>query len=209
MNMSIRFLFLLFILFLCSFACSKKGDEYLPLSKVGQSTEGALKLITVNGVEYEGKQISRVENEETLNGKKYFKTVTTVTGDLQKILSRLGGRTEFTSYERRTDEALYLVDDDKHKDIPEYIYFPIPLEIGKKWTAQTPYGIESSEVETIETVELSSGKYENCLKVHRIRGIGNERVESFDYLAPNIGLIKNEVKGQLFTVQYFYERRTP
>jgi hypothetical protein len=136
--------------------------------------------------------------EEVINGKTYRKYVSKVQGVSMDEQAP-------TDYMRTTPQGLYSIEGD-NKDKPEYLDYPFPLKVGTTWTRVTPEGEEKCRVEGVETVELPTQKYEDCLKiVSKLEGA--EPRETVEYLAKGVGTVKwvgngPAYKGEVLLVRY-------
>ena len=102
-------------------ACSKpKGSEYFPSPRVGSRSEFAVELGGLLGVQH-ASTVSRVDEETTIQGRNYFKSISTFSG--------IPGVDQQTSYSRVAPEGVYILDGDdlakpKYLDTP---FFPWEL----------------------------------------------------------------------------------
>ena len=131
----------------------------------------------------------RNDGEEVIRGKAYFKLVTVFAG--------IPGAESQVNYYRRTDEGIYSISG-KHKDQPEYLETPFPLQVGKNWTVKTSDAELTYRVEGVETAELFDKSYDNCLKVS-FSGSRNSmgtkvQIEGYSYRAPKVGEVKSVTK---------------
>jgi len=155
------------------------GEEYFLEPPIGARWEYSLEnMVPFLGVQ-KGKVLRRVDGEETINGKTYFKTVT--------VFSGIPGRESYHYYWRKGPDGLYEIDG---TDLPEYLDTPLPLTVGMNWTVQYPNEQQKCSAEAIETVELFDRKYENCLKI----SFAGEGYSGYSYYAPDVGLVKRVIK---------------
>lgn len=164
--------------FLILSACAKQqGEEYFPKASTGAQWEYLLQYATPAGSQ-NGKLLIRIAGEETINGKKYYKQVSVISG--------LSSQETQTSYNRRAKDGIYKIDSTQ-KDKTEYKSIPFPLTVGSVWTVSMPDGQMKFRAEKIETVELFNRKYENCLRISYQFDSKSVHVEGVTHLAPDIG----------------------
>lgn len=160
-------------------ACMKpKGSEYL--GKSGGRYEYSIEFAGLTGVQH-ASMFVRSDKEETIQGKRYTKIVTSFSG--------IPGLDQSVSYSRSTGHGTYTIDGDS-KDKPEYLDTPLPLEVGTHWTSTGPTSKTSYEVVGLESMDTANETYENCLKITFKRTDNNGLTEGTEYLAPKIGLVK-------------------
>ena len=167
------------VLLILSACVKQQGEEYFPKASTGAQWEYSLVYETPAGVQ-KGNIVIRIEGEETINGKKYYKQVSLISG--------IPGEKPQISYNRRTKEGIYKIDDN-HKDKLEYLMIPFPITVGKTWTVQSPDGQTHYRAEKIEPLTLPSRKYENCLRLSFMVDREAMHIEGFSYLAPDVGEI--------------------
>ena len=72
---------------------------------------------------------------------------------------------------------------------------PYPIEIGKEWKITTKKGQGHSRIVGKKDVFLIDRTYRNCLEIHSEGwSVKNGKVESTDYYAPGVGLVKRIAK---------------
>ena len=179
-------LVLLIVVCLTLTACSKpKGSEYFPSPRTGSRSEFAIELGGLLGVQH-ASMISRVDEETALQGKRYFKSVSTFAG--------IPGLDQQISYSRVAPEGIYVIDgDDPTK--PEYLDTRFPVTVGGSWESIGPTSRTSYSVVGIETVDIPLRTFKNCLRLAFKRQDKSGLTEGTQYLAPDIGLVKMVATG--------------
>jgi hypothetical protein len=161
-------------------ACAKQqGEEFFPKASIGAQWEYTLVYETPAGAQ-KGRIVISIDGKETIHGETYYKQVSLISG--------LPGQKPQISYNRRTKEGIYKIDDN-HKDKPEYLMIPFPIAVGSTWTVQSPDGQTYYRAEKIEPMTLPSRKYDNCLKLTFKVDREAVHIEGFSYLAPDVGEI--------------------
>ena len=176
--------------------------DYNPMSVgsiweyVGKMTTGAGKIITVKSKGF-------IEGTETINGKEYYKLVTTYEGSP-------GFPPKTVSYLRKADDGIYLVAGER-KDKPELLSTPLPLKKGTRWklASHSPSLKGEYQVEGIETVVLNGVTYEDCLKIYLQQENDGVKGERVDYVAPNVGVIKQLVTFGDILIEVSLDKYTP
>lgn len=176
-------------------ACAKqKGEEYFP-----EASNGALWQYALN---YEspteksnGNMVIRIDGEETINGKNYYKEVTAILGNPHPEIC----------YKRNTKEGIYRIDG-KHKDKPEYLVTPFPLKVGNSWTVKTPDGFIRYQAQKIVPVNMPNRKYENCLRISFQGERESMHCEGLSFLAPGIGEVLYIQKIGENKLMYYLEK---
>jgi hypothetical protein len=183
-------------------SCMERHEvDYNPMSVgsiweyVGKMKTGSGKIVTV-------KSKGLIEGKETINGKEYYKLVTTYDGSP-------GFPPKTVSYLRKTKNGIYLISGEQ-KDKPELLSTPLPLKKGTTWqlASYSPSLKGEYRVEGIETVVLNGVTYKNCLKIYLQQvndGVKGERV---DYVAPNVGVIKQLVTFGDISIEVYLEQFT-
>lgn len=161
--------------------CSKpKGSEYFPSPRIGSRSEFAIELGGLLGVQH-ASMVSRVDEETTIQGKSYFKSVSTLSG--------IPGVDQQISYSRVTPEGVYVLDgDDLTK--PEYLDTPFPVGVGNSWESIGPTSKSNFSVVGVETVDTPTRTFKNCLRLTFKRQDKSGLTEGTQYLAPGIGLVR-------------------
>jgi hypothetical protein len=174
------YVILVIILLLALSACSKKpqeGENYFPKTSKGARWEYGIRFSTPAGVKMGGMLIS-IGDDETINGKTYYKQITLTKG--------VPGPETHVSYNRRSKEGIYKIDMNA-PDKREYLTTPFPLKVGSTWSTETSGGKTQYKAEKLETIELNKTKYENCLKVSVQVDKGMQHFEGVTFFAPGIG----------------------
>jgi hypothetical protein len=178
-------------------SCAKQqGEEYFPKVSAGSQWEYVLQYATPAGTQ-NGKLLIRIAGEEKVNGKKYYKQIS--------IISGLSGQETQTSYNRRGKDGIYKIDNIE-KDNLEYKSIPFPLTVGSVWTITTPDGQLKYRAEKVETVEMLNRRYENCLRISYQVDNKGVHVEGVTHLAPGIGEVACVQKMGENEVTYVLDR---
>jgi hypothetical protein len=184
-------------------SCMEQNElDYYPMSigskweYVGKMKRGPGKIISV-------KSTGLIEGRETINGNEYYKLVTVYEG-------APGFPPKTISYLRKTKDGIYLLAGEQ-KDKPELLSSPLPLKVGKTWKLATHSPTVKGEyrVEGIETVSLNDEQYEDCLKIYLQQETNRVKGERIDYVAPNIGVIKQLVTFGDVEIEVYLEKFTP
>jgi hypothetical protein len=176
--------------------------DYYPMSigfeweYVGKMKRGPGNIISV-------KSTGRIEGKETINGKEYYKLVTVYKG-------APGFPPKTVSYLRKTKDGIYLLAGEQ-KDKPELLSSPLPLKVGKTWNLATHSSTVKGKyrVEGIETVSLNDKTYEECLKIYLQQETDGVKGERIDYVAPDIGVIKQLVTFGDIEIEVYLKNFTP
>lgn len=177
-------------------ACSKQGEEYFSAPAEGHPLQYVIQFGTLLGTQ-KAQMITRREGDETIDGKKYYKVVSVVSG--------FPGAEPEVSYCRRASTGMYCISG-KHKDKPEYLGVPFPVTVGTTWTTSSPDGKVEARAESIETVDLFDRKYDKCLKVTESGTSNGKAFTATAYYAPGIGLVKSIAKVGDVTLDYELEK---
>lgn len=190
-------------LFLLASCGEAKKLDYHPMS-LGAQWEysgtmrfGSGEVVSVTSVGY-------IVEKEMLQGKEYFKLITTYEGDA-------GTPPQTVSYLRKTEEGIYLIAD-AHKDKPELLSTPLPIKTGRTWALASydPRVKGTYRVEGKETVYVTGGKkYEDCFKIFLQQEKDGTSGERLDYIAPNVGMVKQLVTFGDISIEVNLERYTP
>ena len=175
----------LLVIFLSS--CLKYDEvDYHPMS-VGSKWEYTGKVKLGSGKVFTVKSTGLIEDREIINGKEYYKLVTTYEDSPVSP-------PQTVSYLRKARDGIYLVTGEQ-KDKPELLSNPLPLTVGKTWglPSHSPAVKGEYRVEGIETIFLRNTRYEGCLKIYLQQENDGVKGERIDYVAPNIGVVKQLV----------------
>jgi len=164
------------------------APDYTPKPKSGAVSHYTIQFQAILVGAQTGKATARVMGEETINGKTYKKTIVAFTG--------IAGLDQTTAYNRYDADGEYEIDG-KHRDIPEYLVMPLPIAVGKAWSAMTGDGKKNFKAESIEAVLINDKTYDACLKVTYMMDGG---VQGTDYYAPGVGLVKSIFNSGLANV---------
>jgi len=150
------------------------------------------------------KSVGYIAEKEMLQGKEYFKLITTYEG-------AAGTPPQTVSYLRKTEEGIYLIAAE-HKDQPELLSTPLPIKTGRTWelASYDPTVKGTYSVEGKETVYVTGGeKYEDCFKIFLQQEKDGTRGERLDYIAPNVGMVKQLVTFGDISLEVNLKRYTP
>jgi hypothetical protein len=132
------------------------------------------------GVEH-ASMVTRVDEQTTIQGKRYYKMIITFTG--------IPGLDQQISYSRSTPEGVYTIDGDS-MDKPEYLETPFPVSVGSSWTSVGPSSRGTYHALDLETVETGNETFKDCLKVSVKTDGKTGSGEGTEYLAPGIGMVR-------------------
>lgn len=175
----------LFVLTICNalafaFACDQTiGKNYFPLANNAR-WEYMGRFNSASGQNYNISAKSRVDGETLINGKRYFKYVTTV--DFSSVPS-ISKAIEDVRYYRVSEDGVYVLpgNDPSKRELLE---MPLPIPVDLKWMS----GTTEVHAERLGTIRVGSREYRDCLKVTFKLADGMHRTEN--YLVPNVGIIK-------------------
>ncbi|GEM_PF-1118612 len=157
------------------------GHKYFPLVD-GSKWEFIYEFSNAYGIQ-KGKKIVRVDGQETINDKVYYKLISAYSG--------IPGAESDVSYYRYSSEGIFYL---SSKDKSEILYLPNKLEVGTTWIIPFHRGDTFCRVESMESAELFDRKYENCFKITFERTEKDEegkyKIKGYEYLAPGIGTVK-------------------
>jgi hypothetical protein len=113
------------------------------------------------------------------------------------------------SYLRKTEDGVYLVAGEQ-SDKPELLSTPLPLKIGTTWklASHSPSLKGEYRVEGIETIVLNGVTYEDCLKIYLQQENDGVKGERIDYVAPDVGVIKQLVTFGDVSIEVYLEKFT-
>src|SRR5262245_25315804 len=118
--MRLKTAFWMALLLVTFYGCSGgPNKDYFPYHDGARWEYAVEAMVPFSGVQ-KGKVISRVDGEETINGKKYYKLVT--------VYSGIPGAEAEVLYLRKAKDGIYKIDG-KYKDNPEYLLVPLPLAV--------------------------------------------------------------------------------
>lgn len=185
------------VLILSLAACSKQpGENYFPMSDGSRWEFSIQDSRNVPGAE-KRKVVVRIDGDEEIQGKKYHKEVT--------VFSGIPGAEASISYCRIAKGGIYEISG-KHKELPEFLYIPFPLEVGRSWTVQEPEATTSYRVEGKETVELFDRKYDDCLKISFSVEAKSGAYDGVSYYASDVGCVRNVVKNRGLTTEFVLDK---
>lgn len=195
--------FIVSILAMLSPACLQQNEaDYHPMA-VGSRWEYSGEMRYGSGEVFRVKSVGSIQDTEVINGEEYYKLTTTYEGSP-------GMPPQTVSYLRKADNGIYLIPEDQ-KDKPPLLSTPLPLRVGKTWQLQSHSpGVKGSyRVEGRETVALPGKTYEDCLKIYLQQEKDGIRGERLDYVAPNIGIVKQLVTFGDISLEVHLAHYTP
>lgn len=164
-----------------SSACAQAlgGKDYFPLSD-GACWEYSGQFHSSRGATYGTRLTSRVDGEILINGKRYFKYIST--GDYYGAPPPLK-RVEDTRYYRFAEDGIYvrLVADPTK---PELLELPLPIPGDLKWLS----GTTEMKAERAGTLQIGGREYRDCQKV-TFKGADGVHTTT-NYYAPGVGVVK-------------------
>jgi hypothetical protein len=169
------------LLFASSSACAQAlgGRDYFPLSD-GARWEYTGQFHSSRGETYGTRLTARVDGEILINGKRYFKFVST--GDYYGASPPLK-RVEDVRYYRFAADGIYIrptADPTK----PDLLELPLPIPGDLKWLS----GTTEVQAEHAGTLQIGGRRYKDCLKVTFKLADGVHTTTN--YYAPGIGIVK-------------------
>jgi len=177
--------------------------NYHPMS-VGTQWEYSGTMKRSTGEVFTVKSIGSIVGTEIIHGKEYYELITTQeAGDTTPPQS--------VSYLRKTATGIYIIPAEE-KEKPELLSTPLPIKKGSTWklASHSPSVKGTYRVAGRETVYLPGGtKYEDCLKIFLQQEKDGVRGERLDYIAPNIGMVKQLVTFGDISLEINLERYTP
>ena len=156
-----RHCFALLLLLQVVAGCSKPtASEYFPKPKNGATWEYKLQFMSAvyGGGVQSGKTVIRFDGTETIRNQQYLRRVSVTTG--------IPGSNPKTRYYRYAPDGIYVVDP-SDKDLREYLYIPLPIDVGRSWTT----GAGSSHFSITYKGRREDGEYERTMWF--AKGIGN------------------------------------
>jgi len=186
---------LLFVLFACSEP--QEGEVYFPKSAKGSQWDYLFRYQTPEGKILNGRMMVSIEGKETINGKKYYKQ--------SSVISGIQGAAPQYSYSRRTKEGIWRIEGVTPND-REYLSTPFPLTVGKTWSVKSSDGVMNFVADRIETVKPLGKEYEDALKVYFSGDKGASHIEGYSYFAPHIGEIWTRIQIGNVGVEYILDK---
>jgi hypothetical protein len=166
--------------------CAKKENDYYPLF-VGSIKVFEVERITITGkdtTQHTFKQGTRVLD------KKYDE----YWGDIWKVATQEPKRRPTIAYIKKTKTEIKLIPNPQDTST-EVKQFNLPLQIGSKWiVARASNDTIFGQVIGLEKVKVPVGEFDSCYQVE-ITETKNPEFYRKVWLAPNIGIIKNEIKS--------------
>ena len=151
---------------------SGQSADYYPLAVNSRWT---YTVSTTGGFlgDQDGTSTTLVQATELVKGQRYFRVNTS--------FKNLPFPTESNLF-RKTATALY-----RRLDDEDEVAMPLPLKVGLEWSTRGAGDVVlHHRVESLESVKLGTQTFENCFKIQH----SSVQAKSFDYYAPNVGLIK-------------------
>ncbi len=169
------------LLLAASSSCAQTlgGKDYFPLSD-GARWEYVGQFHSSRGETYEAHAVSRVDGEILINGKRYFKYVTTA--DYAGAPPPLK-HVEDVRYYRVADDGIY-VRPGSDSTRPELLEMPLPVPSALRWLS----GATEVRAERAGTLQVGGHEYRDCLKVTFRLADGVHTTTN--YYAPGVGIVK-------------------
>jgi hypothetical protein len=180
-------------------ACSKpqQGEEYFPQISKGSQWEYLVKFIAPSGKVMDGRLSVSIEGKDDINGKKYFKQVSLISG--------LPGAKPQIGYSRRTEQGIFRIEGTS-KDTQEYLATPFPLTVGNSWTVKSQDGQILYLAESISGIKIMNREYTNSLKISFNGEKKGQHIEGYSYFAANVGEIMTNMKVGDVIIQYILDK---
>jgi hypothetical protein len=163
-------------------ACARAGGkDYFPLTD-GARWEYSGRFSSSNGGQYNVRATAHADGETLINGKRYFKLVTTA--DFSAVPT-IGRQVEDVRYYRVADDGIYFrPGNDPKPDKPDLLEIPLPIPIGVKWLS----GATEVQAESAGILQINGREYRDCLRVTFKLADGFHTTTN--YYAPGVGIIK-------------------
>ena len=163
-------------------ACARSGGkDYFPLAN-GAKWEYEGRFSSADGKGFSVRATVRVDGETLINGKRYFKLVTSSNADTSAP-PEAGKRLEGVRYYRIADDGIYFRPGDNDPEKPDTLELPMPVPLGVRWLS----GTNEARAERVGTVSAGGREYRDCLKVSFNLSGGTS---SENYYAPGVGIVK-------------------
>jgi transposase len=101
-----------------------------------------------------------VDGETLINGRRYFKLVTSTDVDTSAP-PEAGKRLEGVRYYRVAADGIYFRPGDNDPDKPDILELPLPVPLGVGWLS----GTNDARAERVGTISAGGREYRDCLKV--------------------------------------------
>jgi hypothetical protein len=164
------------------FACARAGEKnYFPLSDDAW-WEYSGRFSSSNGGQYNVRATTRVDGEMLINGKRYFKLVTTA--DFSSVPA-VGRQVEDVRYYHIAADGIYFrPGNDPSPEKPDLLEMPLPVPVGMKWLS----GATEVQAEKAGTLQIGGREYRDCLKAAFKLADGFHTTTN--YYAPGVGIVK-------------------
>jgi hypothetical protein len=163
--------------------CARAGEKnYFPLAD-GAKWEYEGRSSSAEGKEFGLRATIRVDGETLINGRRYFKLVTSTDADTSAP-PEAGKRLEGVRYYRVASDGIYFRPGDNDPDEPDVLELPLPVPLGVRWLS----GTNEAKAERVGTVSAGGREYRDCLKVSFNLSGGTRSSEN--YYAPGVGVVK-------------------
>lgn len=170
---------LCFVITVVSACAQVKGKNYFPLAN-GAKWEYTGRFSSLNGREFNVSASARVDGETLINGKRYYKFITT--SDFSGVPG-INSRVEGVRYYRLAEDGIYFRPGNV-SDKPDLLEMPLPIMAGVKWLS----GTTEARAGRVGTIRVGNREYKDCLKITFRVPDGVRTTEN--YYAPNVGIIK-------------------
>jgi hypothetical protein len=193
-----RLSYMITLVLLALSACSKQqtqeGEVYFPKATEGAQWEYLLKYVTPKGDIIDGRLIVQVEGEENIEGKKYQKNISTISG--------IPGSKPQVTYTRRTEKGIFRLEGNKQ----DYLVTPFPVSVGNTWKTQSPDGEIQFLAERIEIIKVFNKEYKNALKISFHGEKKSSHIEGYSYFAPGVGELMTNMKVGDAIIEYVLDK---
>ncbi len=176
---------ILFIGIILVLACVEKGVDFYPLFS------GSIRIYELQRITIAGKDTSRqvLKQINQVSGKKFHD----YWDEVWEVKSQESGSPIATAYIRKTKSEIRLTQT-LNDTAGEMKQLALPLTVGKTWTvALSPTDTLIGSVLDIERIKVPVGEFDSCYKVE-IKA-KNADFSRYIWLAPKIGIVKNEIKS--------------
>jgi DUF3108-like len=165
--------------------CAKKEKDYYPLFV------GSLRVYDIERVTIVGKDTTKQAMQQAT--KVVEKTKSDYWDNVWTVSTQESNNKPIVAYIKKTkDEITYIPN---LKDTNEVIQYRFPLQISKNWVvAKAPTETIIAQVVSLENVKVPVGLFDSCYEVE-IKSTKNPDFYRRVWLAPNIGIVKNEIKS--------------
>jgi len=169
-------------------SCAQPGSDYYPLF-TGAERIYEVERITILGNDTIQSRTKQKTKIETRRFHDYW-------GEIWEVTTKELGSLPVNAFVRKSRNELLLILN-LNDTLNVFKQFNFPLEVGKMWiVAKLPNDTFVGKVINLESIEVPVGRFDSCYKVEikTKRADFNRNV----WLAPNIGIVKNEIEASSF-----------